>query len=230
VARPRADDYEDKRALIFDRAAELFAEQGFSRTSIAELAAHCGASKSWIYHYFPSKEAILYAILRDHMTLLLRTAETEVGRHQEPEAQLRALLRAFMAIYVRAQAKHMVLLAELGCLPAGQQSEIRGLERRVVDLVAGVLDRLETPPATGRDARMPITMMLFGMINWTYTWYRPDGPISPAQLANLAADLFLDGLRNASRDPALHACGLNADGAASGAADPYRGHRNHPNP
>ena len=79
MARTRAEDYDEKRERIFDRAAELFARQGFARTSIAELAAHCQASKSWIYHYFPSKEAILYEILRDHMTLLLRTAATSVS-------------------------------------------------------------------------------------------------------------------------------------------------------
>jgi AcrR family transcriptional regulator len=194
VARTRAGDWGDKRALIFDRAAELFAAQGFARTSIAELAAHCQASKSWIYHYFASKEAILYGILHDHMTLLLRTAESEVERHQAPEAQLRGLLRSFMEIYVRAQAKHVVLLAELGCLAAEQQREIRGLERRVVDLVAGVVGRLDGPLAARSNALMPITMMLFGMINWTYTWYRPDGPLAPEQLADLAADLFLRGL------------------------------------
>jgi AcrR family transcriptional regulator len=194
LARTRADDYHEKRALIFDRAAELFAEQGFSRTSIAELAAHCQASKSWIYHYFPSKEAILYEILRDHMALLLHTAETAVAAQEAPAAQLRGLLRSFMAIYVRAKAKHVVLLAELGCLPAGQQEEIRGLERRVVDLVAGVLARLDAPLVTQRGALKPIAMMLFGMINWTYTWYRPEGPIKPEQLADLATDLFLDGV------------------------------------
>lgn len=197
MARTRADDYQDKRALIYDRAAELFAEQGFSRTSIAELAAHCQASKSWIYHYFPSKEAILYEILRDHMALLLRTAEAELAAHPGPEAQLRGLLRAFMAIYVRAKAKHVVLLAELGCLPAAQQEEIRSLERRVVDLVAGVLTRLNAPLAARRGALKPITMMLFGMVNWTYTWYRPEGPIKPEQLADMAAELFLNGLRPA---------------------------------
>jgi AcrR family transcriptional regulator len=201
VARTRAGDWGDKRALIYDRAAELFAAQGFSRTSIAELAAHCQASKSWIYHYFPAKEAILYEILHDHMSLLLRTAESELAAHRTPEAQLRGLLRSFMAIYVRAQAKHAVLLAELGSLPAAQQSEIRGLERRVVDLVAGVVGRLDARP--GRDAIMPVTMMLFGMINWTYTWYRPDGPIGPDQLADLAADLFLGGVGRATgREPA----------------------------
>jgi hypothetical protein len=99
-----------------------------------------------------------------------------------------------MAIYVRAQAKHVVLLAELGSLPADQQREIRGLERRVVDLVADVVRRLDGPLAAKRRSVMPITMMLFGMINWTYTWYRPDGPIEPEQLADLAADLFLNGL------------------------------------
>ena len=199
MARTRAGDWGDKRALIYDRAAELFAAQGFSRTSIAELAAHCQASKSWIYHYFPSKEAILYAILHDHMTLLLRTAERELEGPGAPEAQLRALLRAFMAIYVRAQAKHAVLLAELGSLPAAQQHEIRGLERRVVDLVAGVIARLDAS-AGERRAVVPLTMMLFGMINWTHTWYRPDGPIGPEQLADLAADVFLKGLARSERD------------------------------
>ena len=194
MARTRADDYDDKRALIYDRAAELFAEQGFSRTSIAELAAHCRASKSWIYHYFPSKEAILYEILRDHMALLLRTSEAEVAAQRAPAAQLRALLRSFMGIYVRAKAKHVVLLAELGSLPAAQQEEIRGLERRVVDLVAGVLARLNAPLVAQRGALKPIAMMLFGMINWTYTWYRPEGPIKPEQLADMATDLFLNGL------------------------------------
>ena len=53
------------------------------------------------------------------MSLLLRTAESELEGDRAPEAQLRALLRAFMAIYVRAKAKHAVLLAELGSLPAG---------------------------------------------------------------------------------------------------------------
>ena len=85
-------------------------------------------------------------------------------------------------------------MAELGSLPATQQREFRGLERRVVDLVAGVVARLDAQPGGERRPAVPITMMLFGMINWTHTWYRPDGPIGPEQLADLAADLFLNGL------------------------------------
>jgi len=64
----------------------------------------------------------------------------------------------------------------------------------VVDLVAGVVARLDAQPGGERRPAVPITMMLFGMINWTHTWYRPDGPIGPEQPADLAADLFLNGL------------------------------------
>jgi AcrR family transcriptional regulator len=194
LARTRAEDYDDKRALIFDRAAELFAESGFARASIADLATRCRASKSWIYHYFPSKEAILYEILRDHMATLRAAAATVLEGSDPPRTQLRKLLGAFMAIYARAQAKQVVLLNDLDCLPAAQQDEIRDLERQVVELVAGLLRRVNPALAMRRSLVKPTAMLLFGMLNWTHTWYRPDGALAPEQLAALASDLFLSGL------------------------------------
>jgi AcrR family transcriptional regulator len=194
LTRTRAEDYDDKRALIFERAAELFAESGFARASIADLATRCRASKSWIYHYFPSKEAILYGILRDHMEALQGEAARAIGGGDPPRAQLRKLLGAFMAIYARAQAKQAVLLNDLGCLPAAQQDEIRDLERQLVELVAGLLRRVNPALAMRRSLVKPSAMLLFGMLNWTHTWYRPDGALAPEQLAALAGDLFLSGL------------------------------------
>jgi AcrR family transcriptional regulator len=201
LARTRAEDYEDKRSLIFDRAAELFAERGFARTSIAELAAHCRASKSWIYHYFPSKEAILYEILRDHVETLRATAERALGGGDPPKAQLRALLRAFLAIYARAKAKQVVLLNELGCLPEEHQREIRRLERQVVDLVVALLHHLNPELMARRSLVRPTAMLLFGMINWTHTWYRPDGALKPDQLAELVTEFFLHGIAPALATP-----------------------------
>ncbi|NBP52464.1 MAG: TetR/AcrR family transcriptional regulator, partial [Actinobacteria bacterium] len=57
MARPRAADYDDKRAAILRRAAELFAEKGYDRTSMTEIAAALGVSKALFYHYYPSKDA-----------------------------------------------------------------------------------------------------------------------------------------------------------------------------
>jgi AcrR family transcriptional regulator len=194
MARTRAEDYQDKRALIFERAAELFAEQGFAGTSIAELAARCQASKSWIYHYFPAKEAILYEILREHMQLLLASAERALCSSDEPRRQLRAVLRALMAVYAHAQARHVVLLNELACLPTAQQHEIRALERQLVAMVADLVKELAPRRLAQPPLATPVAMLLFGMINWTYTWYRADGALRPEQVADLAADLFLNGI------------------------------------
>jgi AcrR family transcriptional regulator len=195
MARTRAEDYDDKRALIFERAAELFAESGFERASIADLALRCRASKSWIYHYFPSKEAILYEILLGHMHALLVAAGDALAAAEPPHAQLRRLLRALMAIYIGARPKQIVLLTELDRLRPDEQGEIRALERRLVDMVAGLLVRLDPQAISGMPLRTkPITMMLFGMINSTFTWYRAEGALAPQQLADLAADLMLGGL------------------------------------
>ena len=62
MARPRSEHYPENQRLILDRAALLFAERGFGRASIAELARACDFSKAWLYHYYDSKEAILYAL------------------------------------------------------------------------------------------------------------------------------------------------------------------------
>lgn len=195
MARTRADDYDAKRAVIFDRAASLFAEKGFARASIAELAADCRASKSWIYHYFPSKEAILYQILREHMDGLLQAADAALAAAGPPEHQLRALLRTLMAICAGARPRHAILLNELDCLPAPERDEIRELERQLVTRVTDLLGRINPAMMARRRQAKPITMMLFGMINWTHTWYRAEGPLDPEQLADLAAGLFLNGLR-----------------------------------
>ena len=99
-----------------------------------------------------------------------------------------------MTIYAEARARHVVLLSELGALPAAQQQEILALERQIVELVADLLRRVNPVLASRRTLVKPTAMLLFGMINWTHTWYRPDGALEPDQLAGLASDLFLDGL------------------------------------
>ncbi|MFQ5973130.1 MAG: TetR/AcrR family transcriptional regulator [Alphaproteobacteria bacterium] len=194
MARTRSEDYDVKRRLILDKAAALFAERGFRTASLLELARACNGSKSWIYHYYPSKEAILYDILSDHMTTLLETAERGLAETREPRSQLRSLLRGFLEIYAQARSRHKVLLNDLHNLAEEQQSEIVDLERRVVDIVVALLSRLNPKLMAEPDLGKPVAMMLFGAINWTYTWYRPDGPVSPERFADLAADVFLNGL------------------------------------
>jgi AcrR family transcriptional regulator len=194
MARVRAADYGEKQQLIRDKAAALFAERGFAATSIADIAAACGTAKSLVYHYFGAKDDILYDLLRDHVARLVAGAETALAGVADPRERLRAFVRAEIALYAGARDRHRLLLNALGDLAPERREEIKALERKLVALVRTLCVALN--PALARDPALATAtaMSVFGLINWTHTWYRADGPITPAAYAELAATMLLDGL------------------------------------
>ncbi|HEX4156973.1 MAG TPA: TetR/AcrR family transcriptional regulator [Rhizomicrobium sp.] len=192
MARTQAADYGERRAAIVDQAAQLFAERGFLGASIADLADACDSSKSLIYHYYASKEDILFDVMHSHVRALLDAAE-EVAVGGVPSAtMLRDLTGAFMHLYVGAAARHRVLLNELQQLPETQRAAIIAIQRRLIEIVENILEQLrpDLPVALKR----PAAMLYFGMINWTHTWLDPEGAAKPKQIAMLAANVFLEGL------------------------------------
>lgn len=194
MARPRAEDYAEKQQRIRDCAAELFAARGFEATSAAEIAAEGGISKALIYHYFESKEEILQDLLETHMDALLSAAEAALHEGDEPRTRLRAFVRAHMRLYATARAKHLLLINELGSLPARGRAAIVAKQRKLVGLAAELFAAVAPALKDQSGMRFPTVMSFYGMINWTCIWYRPDGALSPDQFADLASDLFLDGL------------------------------------
>lgn len=197
MARPQSPDYDRRRDAIVEAAARLYARRGFQGASVADLAKACRTSKSLIYHYFPSKDDILYEVMADHLDALV-TAAAEATRSGTPEEKLRALVHSFMRLYVGAQDSHKVLLNELDNLPPRRRAEVVDKQRRII----AALERLvrEIRPDAGPLA-LPVTMLFFGMINWTHTWFRPTGRVSAESLAEMAVELMLGGLRS----PAIHA-------------------------
>lgn len=193
MARTRAVDFEDKHQLILDAAADLFASKGFANTSILEVAVACNASKSWLYHYHKSKEAILFAILSTHIRTILDRAGDVLDERDPPEIRFRKFLHEVMDIYAEARSKHVVLLNDIGNLPEDQQDEIRGLERRMVDHLIRLLRDLNPELLRGKQEQKVYAMLFYGMVNWTYTWFDEKGPLSPRQLADRIGDLFLKG-------------------------------------
>jgi len=194
MPRTRSAEYEDKQQSILDGAAELFAERGFAGTTIEAIARSLNASKAWLYHYYDAKEAVLYALLKDHVERLLRVAEDALAAPGTPQTRLRRLVGALIEVYADARAKHVVLMNELGALPAEQRAELRMLQNRLVDRFQSIIAEIRPDIAASEQHRRPTTMLLMGMMNWTYTWYRPEGPLSPTELADLVTNLFLSGI------------------------------------
>lgn len=194
MARTQAADYKDKRATIVETAARLFAAKGFASASLVDLARGCGISKSLIYHYYPSKEDILFAVMHGHLRALLDAARAVPAG--PPAPRFRALSVALMREYAGASARQKVLLNELDQLPPGRRGTIVAAQRELISLVEELV--CELAPKLARSERFAAAMLFFGMINWTHTWWKVGGVLGAEQLAGLAADTFLGGLPQAS--------------------------------
>ena len=191
MARPQSPDYDKRRDAILAAAAHLYARRGFQGASVADLAKACSTSKSLIYHYFPSKDDLLYATMAAHLDALVAAAE-QATQKGSAEARLRALTHAFMRLYVGAEDSHTVLLNELDNLPPARRAEVVAKQRRIIGAVEALVREIR--PDAG-DLSMPLTMLFFGMINWTHNWFRPGGAVDADRLADMAVDLMLNGVQ-----------------------------------
>jgi len=193
MARGRAPGYDDQRGLILQRAAELFAERGYVATSMNAVAEACGCSKPTLYHYFRDKDALLVSICDEHVLRLKAMTDDVLARAGEPAAQLRELIRRILDEYADAQHAHRVLTEDVRFLGPGDQARILGHEREVVAAFARVVGAVR-PDLRAVALAKPLTMLLFGMINWMFTWLRPGGNHDHATMAPIVADLFIGGL------------------------------------
>lgn len=196
MARTKAADYDEKRNLIMAKAAHVFARDGFAAASLSSLAEACGVSKSLIYHYYRSKESILYDVMSGHIDELLSAIDGEASAGSESAAQrLHAFTREILRLYAGAADQQKVLLYELGALPETQRREIVEKQRRLIDFVEALL-RAALPAAAQDHAHLRArTMLYFGMLNWTHTWMREGGPVSRDEVADMATGLVISSLR-----------------------------------
>lgn len=186
MARTQAIDYEERREAIVERAADLFAVRGFLGASVSDIAKACHTSKSLLYHYYPSKEDVLYAVMLSHIDQLVDDVDKAMSGAGNASEKLRTLLSLFMQHYVGAASRQKVLLNDLNNLPADKRDTIIAKQRAIVDAVQALL--MEIDPALAQDnvgARAK-TMLLFGMINWTGNWYDASGPLKPDDIADMA--------------------------------------------
>jgi AcrR family transcriptional regulator len=199
MARTQAPDYEERRQAIIEHAAGLYAERGFLGASVSELAEACSTSKSLIYHYFPSKEDILFEVMQSHIKSLVDAVEDVEQSTGSPQEKLRALTREFMRLYAGAGARQKVLLNELDRLPASSRALIVNEQRQLIAFVESLLKAID--PSIEQPRLRPAAMLYFGIINWTHTWYRSAGPVPPEEIADMATQMALRGLRSDRTTP-----------------------------
>lgn len=191
-----------RRAEICRAAARIFRDRGYDATAVSDIARALRMTKAGLYHYFPSKEAMLFEI----MTFGMERMEDEVMRParnvRDPEERLRQLITQHARIITRAEGAVAQLFHEQRALPSAMRRVVNEQERRYFHLVRDTLKELE---AAGRlrDVDPSIAALsLIGMIQWLPRWFREDGPLTVDQAALKLADLAFAAVLKSTARPA----------------------------
>lgn len=179
---------------ILEAAAVVFSQKGFHAASMQDIAQAVSLQKASLYYHFPSKQDILQALLDRALEIITERLEGVLEMSLPPAERLRQAMICYLQALAENQELSRVLLLEYRSLDSEQRlthmPKRDRFERLWRDLVqegraAGVF-QCENPSMAGR--------ALFGVMNWTLTWYRPEGPLSVEAIANQFVDLLLNGL------------------------------------
>ena len=194
MARTKSENFEDIRSAILNAAAKLFATKGFRNTNIIDIGEACQSSKSRMYHYFSSKELILEEMLIEHVNGLLVLAEKITKSDVDPRDLFSQYIYTHLKHYEEGRYRHTVLIEDLGYLGEDAKKKVLNAQSTLMGFLSGLLQRVNPEKFSEKHLASAYAMLIYGMLNWTYTWYKPSGKLSLQMLADEAADFCLNGL------------------------------------
>lgn len=182
------------REDILDAAAQAFRQKGFHGASMQDVATAVNLQKASLYHHVSSKQELLLALLERALGLLTEHISGIANQDMPADQKLRRMMRAYLVALADNSDLSTVLLFEHRSLDkksharhVPQRDKFEGLWRDVIN--EGVRARVFDCADSGVAVRA-----LMGVMNWTLTWYRPDGGKPIEKIADEYADLLFHGL------------------------------------
>lgn len=183
-----------KDSEIFDAAASLFKQKGFHATSMQDIADAVGMQKGSLYYHIASKEELLFRISHAAISAITEQLEEIAVAPLTPSKKLGAVIQIHVKTLCDKLDLMSVFLKESNTLTADQQAQILAYRRRYEELFRGIL-RAGIEAGEFREMDVgAVADALLGMLNWMHQWYRPDGRLTPDEIADIFTDLALHGI------------------------------------
>jgi len=201
MAQPQmasASAAESPRARLLSAAVQLFADQGFARSSMRDLARVTGMSVAGLYHHFESKDQLLYEVQRNAFERLLKPVE-DLPAELAPEEKIRFIVNNQLEFFTSHITDMKVLSHELETLKGELGKKISHLRGRYYEACLATVTELLAVSGDGNLDPRVSTMTLFGMMNWIYRWYTTVQDITTEGIARQMADIFLTGATGRSQ-------------------------------
>jgi TetR/AcrR family transcriptional regulator, cholesterol catabolism regulator len=182
------------REKILETAAQIFSEKGFHATSMQDIARSVNLQKASLYHHVSSKQEILLDLLDRALDILIERIGEVVAHPEPPEEKLVQAMRVYLQILTSQRGLSAVLLFEHRSLDPDLQSSHIPRRDRFENLWRVLIQEgIDTGVFTSVDPAQTARTLL-GVMNWTLTWYRSDGPLTIQEITEQYAGLFLNGL------------------------------------
>lgn len=178
---------EFKRERILDEAVPLFAEHGFQGVSIDKIAKKLKVTKPFIYTYFKNKDSLLEEIFQRAADNILIGAEEVIAIKSPPEERLKAFARYYVLENIRSTDITTIFLNEERNLSEESQKNLRARHHAFDKKLANLIDEGVKAGIFEVDDPMLASLAISGMVRWVHRWYRPDGRLTPEQLADKMA-------------------------------------------
>lgn len=178
-------------------AAKLFNEKGYFQTSIADIASAAKMSKGGIFHYFPTKNEILYFVLSNYVDVLLKDLEEDLRNVDDGFSRIQFIISRHIELYIKNIYEAKILLREGHNFPSKFDRIIAVKVRKYFEIVRSIISDV-LGGSTSKDRSVIVTFVLFGMLNWTYAWYNPKGRVPPEELSKEIFRIFSKGLKGLS--------------------------------
>ena len=192
-----------RRRDIVENAAQLFESEGFATTSMERIARAVGLAKPSLYHYFASKDDILFAIHEEFINLLIERQEQRALTQLRPPQKLLEVFGDVFDLMDTHRGHVRVFFEHYRELPISQQEVIKAKRDAYEQSVEAVIVAGNASgELRGVDPRL-VTLALFGMSNWSYQWFTSGGPMTARQIALQFWDYFMRGIGTepAPREP-----------------------------
>jgi AcrR family transcriptional regulator len=189
------------RDHILISAAQVFCKKGYNGASMADIANAVGLQKATLYHHFGSKQEILSELLDRAMAIVTENMAKVLQLDCSPDEKIKTAMRTYLQVLCDQPDLSSVLLLEYRSLEKElYKKHIHNrdkFEKMWRDLVR---EGIDSGQLHSKSVSMTVWAML-GVMNWTITWYRPEGKLSTEEISELFSNLFLDGLRRNKKMP-----------------------------
>lgn len=189
--------YDQKLEFILRTAARIFAEKSYHSTTMRDISRATEVSLAGLYHYCKSKEELLFLIQDNCFGRVLERLEERLAEASDPVQKLRIFIDNHLAFFAANMAEMKVLSHEADSLAGDLHLHVSGKKQKYTKLAREILSEVEQQQLESERRQIDLTVAtyaLFGMMNWIYNWYDPNGKVSISELVDNITRLFLNGL------------------------------------